>query len=57
MLAKQLIIKLPKQPTKNRHYNSHACANSDHVDSTFRTSTTPIRFLECFYHVSVGEFF
>ena len=37
--AKQLTMKLPKKPTKKHaffaHYNSNACADTDHVESIF----------------------
>ena len=37
--AKQLTMKLPKMPTKKHafftHYNSNACADTDHVESIF----------------------
>ena len=36
---KQLTMKLPKKPTKKHafftHYNSNACADTDHVESIF----------------------
>ena len=54
-------IKLLKKPSKQHafstHYNLHACANSNHVESIFCHDNKVNQSLGLFFSLSFGEFF